>query len=268
MKFRPPVSFVLLAALLPVISEAAHAAPVCVAPAPVCAAAKRVFAISSTGALASAVLVNQGLLVTSRYVVSDNPKAIVRLPLGGTLAARTVPSSFIRDLIFIRVDGLNDAPPLPIRPAEAGRDLYVIGTDATDGDVRVSRSGVLRAAPLRDKPKSRVHHSAPTVDGNSGGALVDAEGRLIGIIARGADGLSEAIPAVQLTQLAALSGAKHGTEGRDLSVVYRRCIDGLKRGAVQQFSLTPRQADELITDCRQTGNRYLLDQLGVLLREQ
>ncbi|MBI2586787.1 MAG: hypothetical protein HYW28_13090, partial [Rhodospirillales bacterium] len=66
-------------------SRPAAADAPCAAPRPVCDAAASVFAIASFDPLASAVLIEPGLLVTNRHAVADNARAEVMLPNGKKL---------------------------------------------------------------------------------------------------------------------------------------------------------------------------------------
>ncbi len=84
----------------------AAAQEACTAPKPVCAARAAVFAVSSFDPLASAVLLEPGLLVTNRHVVADETRVEVHGRGGGRLVGEVVPTTYPGDLVLIRVPGL------------------------------------------------------------------------------------------------------------------------------------------------------------------
>ncbi len=221
----------------------------CDAPEPVCAARGAVFALSSPfDPLASAVLVAPGELVTNRHVVADETRVVLRLADGRRIEGEVVPGAYRGDLVLVRVPGLSGTP---LARAEAGDGpLYAIGADAPGGAIRVYTPGRLLAAPAAGKPRARLHHTAESRPGNSGGALVDAAGRLVAIVTSGGEGRNDAIPASEIAALEAASGREHSVASRELGRAYRRCIEGLDEADA---------TDEIAEPCRATGNRELLD---------
>ncbi|MEX0693108.1 MAG: serine protease, partial [Rhodospirillales bacterium] len=198
-------SFLFALSVLLLVPASRAGADRCDAPAPVCAAAKNVVMISSFEPVGSAVILEKGLLVTNRHMVADNPVVDVVLADGSKLKARVAPSDYPGDLVELLAPDI-DAAPLP-RNEKISPDttLYVIGFDVGRGAVRVYAPGHL-IAPKADTPLARLHHDARSLPGNSGGALVDATGALVGIIASGGEGRNEAIPVDALPRLHASSG--------------------------------------------------------------
>ncbi len=212
------------------------------------------FAISTPfDPLASATLIAPGLLVTNRHVVADETRVEVRSADGIRRIGTVVPSAYAGDLVLVRVPGLEGEP----RPrGDAGEGLlYAIGADLASGRVRVYAPGQVLAIPAEGKPLARLHHSARSQPGNSGGALVDEKGWLVGILAAGGESRNDAIPVSRLTELEALSGAGREAQGSALGRAYRDCIEDLEAAAL----------DGLEGVCRATGNRQLLDLAGQAL---
>ncbi len=238
------------AALLLLFDGTAHAEAACDAPDPVCAARGTVYAISSFDPLASAVLVAPDLLVTNRHVVADQTRVVVHGKDGAALAGTVVPTIFAGDLVLVSAPGLGGIAAM-LDEARAGA-LYAVGADELDGTIRVYAPGAMVAPPAAGKPLARLHHSAYSQPGNSGGGLFDEDGRLVAIITGGGEGRNDAIPAARLAELRAMSGPEHADASAALGRAYRDCIEGLE-GAV---------LDALDTVCRASGNRQLIENAG------
>ncbi len=244
---------------------AAAQEPACAAPAPVCAARAAVFAVSSFDPLASAVRVGPDLLVTNRHVVADATRAEVRLADGRRLAAEVVPTGYPGDLALLRVDGLGDGPVPEPGEARATTDLYVVGVDTGTRRVRAYAAGRLILAPAEGKPLARLYHSAHSQPGNSGGALVDARGRLVGIVAAGGEGNNEAIPVRAIAALQAETGPAFAAQAQARGAATRVCGAALDRAARTGPRLSEAHADALERACAESGNRQFLDLAGQAL---
>jgi hypothetical protein len=246
-----------------VIGMAAAAPPAdrCTAPRPVCGARANVFHIASFDPVASAVLIAPGLLVTNRHVVADNPGAKVRLADGRTLKARVVPTAYSGDLILLRAEGLDGSPPLAMAMARTGGVVYTVGTDVGRQRPRVYAPGRVTFEPAPGKPLARLHHTAYSQPGNSGGALVDENGHLVALVTSGGEGLHEAIPASEIATLRALSGPEHADESGRLGTAYRACTEALERAAGGKPAGQPLLL-EIETACTASNNRQFLDLAG------
>lgn len=114
----------------------------------------------------------------------------------------------------------------------------------------------------KDAPRARYHHTAASGPGNSGGALVDADGRLVGIITSGGEGRNEAIPATEIAKLRSASGGpEHADESTAVGRAYRACDAALNTVATGP----PRPSNDALAAlavCRATGNRQFLDLVG------
>ncbi len=208
----------------------------CPHPVPVCQARQAVFPISSLNPIASATRIGPSLLITNRHVVGDRPDAIVMTP-SGQLTGVVVPSAYKGDLALIEVDGL--PPDGHILAPEGGEvdgssRLFSIGADVSRQEVRVFDPGEVLLPPAENARLGRLHVTALMQPGVSGGALVDSDGRLIGIAVGGGEGRYEAIPVDDVNTVLDLrvdpaASAVHSSLGSALA----RCeqaIEDLKRG--------------------------------------
>lgn len=247
---------------------AQKAAPGCRAPQAVCAASARVFVISSYDPVGSAVLIDKGLLVTARHVIADNPAAQVLGLEGGPRTAQVIPTAYPGDLVLLKIDGLDPGAPAAIRPAAVDQQVYVIGADVGRSAVRAYLPGRVIAVPPADKPMARVHHSARSQPGNSGGALVSREGDLVAIVASGGEGRNEAVPATEIEKLKSMSGPDRLAENARIGMAYRKCTEALDAARTGRARLTDAQVTALVSQCLATRNRQMYDDAGRILGQQ
>jgi hypothetical protein len=254
---------VLLVALLPATADAQGDA--CAQPQPVCAARESVFAIAAFDPIGSAVRLGETRLVTARHVVADEELVTLFLPDGTPLQATVVPSDYPGDLILLEVE---DLPPGPVlTPAEIEDDsaVYTVGADVGLRRIRAYDPGNLTFAPPADRPLARLHHSAYSQPGNSGGALVDDAGRLVGIVASGGEGRFEAIPAAAVGDLSQRSGPQAAEASAEIGAAVRVCTTLLDNFRNAGSRLEDQQARAIATSCTRSGNRQLTDLAGQTL---
>lgn len=254
----------LLALLLPAPAARAQS-DACAQPRPVCDARAAVFPISAFDPVGSAVRIGETRLVTARHVVADETQATLFLPDGRPLQARVVASDYPGDLVLLDSPGLPPGPVLTPAPARPDADLFTVGADVGQQRIRAYDPGRLRSAPPPDLPLARLHHDAYSQPGNSGGALVDARGGLVGIVASGGEGRFEAVPAAAIAELAARSGPQAAAASAEIGAAVRICTTLLEANGGQVRLLEEQQAVAIATACRRSGNRQLLDLAGQTL---
>jgi hypothetical protein len=260
--------FLILFGLACAPAGAQRAAPGCKAPTAVCQVSARVFAISSFDPVGSAVLIEPGLLVTNRHVVADNPRAQVFMSDGSQRIADVVPTSYPGDLVLLRLEGLVVSQPLTLGAAEPDQQVYTVGADVGRGAIRAYLPGRVVAIPPDGKPLARVHHSARSQPGNSGGGLFARDGTLVAIIASGGEGRNEAIPVSEIAKLKNQSGPDQALPSARIGLAYRKCAEALDatRGTGQRMAES--NVEFLYNQCLATGNRQLFDDAGRTLGRQ
>jgi serine protease Do len=148
------------------------------------------------------------LVVTNAHVVGSADSVRIVDAAGGEHAGEVIGRDPVRDVAVISVTGLA-APALPLGPAPAaGDDVWAVGAPLelgltlTRGIISAQARQVEAAVPIRF-----LQHDAAVNPGSSGGPLLDAQGRLIGMNSRIADGsrfyvgISYAIAAQDLARI-------------------------------------------------------------------
>ncbi len=168
--------------------------------------------VNSTGSNGSAIgsgefLTKSGYIVTNDHVVAGFTSYTVTLSNGTTQSAQLVGEDAQDDLAVLKTN-IQNATPITLAnssQAQIGEFVVALGAplglqqSATFGIVSAlnrteqesGSSGVLGASSTGPVLTGLIQTSAPINPGNSGGALVDLEGRLIGIPTLGASGQSQ-----------------------------------------------------------------------------
>ncbi|MFF0489863.1 S1C family serine protease [Nocardia sp. NPDC004068] len=156
----------------------------------------RVAGARAEGEGSGVVLSSDGLILTNNHVASGagpNAKMDVQFSDGGTASASVVGTDPVSDLAVIRVTGKQGLTPIELGSSanlQVGQTVVAIGSPlglagtVTTGIVSalnrpVSTSG--EGANAQPPVISAIQTDAPINPGNSGGALVDMDGKLIGI---------------------------------------------------------------------------------------
>jgi len=232
----------------------------CSAPAPVCAARGAVYTLSSFDPFASAVRIGPKTLVTNRHVVADQKTVNLTRKDGGKITARVVPTSYEGDLILLEAEGLAEQGAVlkPVVSDYAGK-LYTVAGDLSRRSIKVYPPGKLVSTPAPNHPYARLHSSAYSQPGNSGGALVDEQGRLVAVIASGGEGRYDSIPAGEIEKLKSLSGPEFKAQSRELGEALRICTQRNENLPGNLRNLTVQAAQALHNVCAASSNRPLYD---------
>ncbi|MEO0620371.1 MAG: trypsin-like peptidase domain-containing protein [Pseudomonadota bacterium] len=249
-------------------SSVALARAACLAPQPVCDVRAQVFRISSFDPFSSAVRIGPDLLVTSRHAVADETtvKVFVSAADGAepkVVTGLVVPTTFAGDLVLVRAT-LPDGPTAQLAraPSAKGARLFTVGYDIGQRRMRVYLDGGVLALPDPKHPLARLHHTAHTQPGNSGGALVDEAGQVVGIVASGGAGIFEAVPSASIAVLQSQSDLRHALASRKRGMSYRACALATETVMRIRGKIPVRYSTALEHDCLETGNRQMIALAG------
>jgi S1-C subfamily serine protease len=152
-----------------------------------------------------------GIIVTNAHVVAGVDQPSVQRPDGRRLRAQVVVFDPNRDLAVLQVDGLNEEP-LSVGTPEIGEMGAVFGHPGGQVEVEVSPARVERrlsavGRDLYDSGSTRrdvLVLASELAQGDSGGALVDTDGAVVGVafaIAPDAPGTAYALHSSELREV-------------------------------------------------------------------
>jgi serine protease Do len=161
--------------------------------------APSVVRIGRHGGRGNGVVVDDGLVLTNAHNLRDRT-TLVTFADGRAVQSRATGVDVDNDLVVLAVD-TDGVPALPWSetPTELGATVFAVTSIPDSHRVTVgSVSAVDRAfrGPRGRLVPGGIEHTAPLARGSSGGPIVDADGRLLGITTlRLGDGFSVAQPA-------------------------------------------------------------------------
>ncbi len=154
----------------------------------------------------SGVIVNEsGVILTNHHVVESASAITVRLTNGHTYEASLVATDAESDLAILKIEPNETLSSVVFEKSEnivagetviaIGNPLGLLGGTVTDGII----SATSREVNVDGGTMTLLQHNAAISPGNSGGALFNLRGKLIGIVnakysSDGAEGLGFAIP--------------------------------------------------------------------------
>ena len=252
-----------LAAMVPPVVTPTFAAA-CDAPASVCGWKDRIVGIKTPNMIASGIILPDGHIVTNHHVAEDHPQVIIRDATGRIGRARPQPHDAAVDLALLRPEGPTpEFQELARRTGSMPQKLFVVAFDQGRNGPRVYRPGDWARYPPDDASmRARIHTNARALPGNSGGAVVDAEGHLVGILASGDGKISEIVPAAHITAVAARTDSSHSARFSKIGRAIRECADALYDAGSISRDPPPDLVSVIESRCMASGNKQLLDQAG------
>lgn len=179
---------------------------------------------TGSGEGSGVVLSSDGLILTNNHVVQgggDGAQLTVYFSDGSSAPATVVGADVVSDIAVIRVEGRTDLTPIELGASDnvqVGQEVVAVGSPlGLEGTVT---AGIVSALDRPVSTSGQTGNQGSVIDalqtdaainpGNSGGALVDMEGRLIGIntaiatagAQSGSIGLGFAIPVDQARRIA------------------------------------------------------------------
>ncbi|WP_413285827.1 outer membrane-stress sensor serine endopeptidase DegS [Vibrio sp. MA40-2] len=212
-----------------------------------------------TQGLGSGVIVSdKGYIITNFHVIAKADQIIVALQDGRIADAQLVGKDQRTDLAILRIE-MSDLPTIPLNPdyqAKVGDIVLAIGNPYNLGQTTtfgiISATG--RSSISADRRQAFIQTDAAINRGNSGGALVNTHGELVGIntasFQQATDletyGISFAIPytlANKIMQKIIADGrvirGYIGVDGQDVNTMTSRLLGGDYVGAIIVLGIDP-----------------------------
>ncbi|NLS12320.1 outer membrane-stress sensor serine endopeptidase DegS [Vibrio sp. SM6] len=213
----------------------------------------------STQGLGSGVIVSEkGYIITNYHVVAQADQILVALQDGRVAAAQLVGTDRRTDIAVLRVEG-SSLPVIPQNPsyqAKVGDVVLAIGNPYNLGQTTtfgiISATG--RSSISADGRQAFLQTDAAINEGNSGGALVNTQGELVGINTASFQqateletyGISFAIPyqlAYKIMEKIIADGrvirGYIGIDGQDINAVTARLLGNEHIGGIVVLGIDP-----------------------------
>ena len=236
----------------------------CDAPAPVCAWADRVVGIKTPNMIASGTMIADGFIVTNRHVAEDHPRLMTRDSWGRIGTATPLAHDFAADLVILRMEGIEGVlDKVPEVAVGNSQELHVVAFDQGRNSPRVYAAGDFAFYPPADaSSRARIHTNARALPGNSGGAVVNKAGQLIGILASGDGNISEVVPAAHITSVLQSTNPEHDAKFMEVGTATRLCADALYDSSEVHRDPPDQLVSVIEVECLASNNRQLFDQAG------
>lgn len=135
------------------------------------------------------IISKNGYVVTNNHVVDGATKLRVKLNDGRTFDAKLIGKDSATDVALLKIDGDDDLPTLPFGSSDAlrlGEWVLAIGSpfdlqSTITAGIVSAKARNLGAIPNDFRIESFIQTDAAVNPGNSGGALVNTRGELVGI---------------------------------------------------------------------------------------
>jgi S1-C subfamily serine protease len=200
------------------------------------------------GAGSGVIISADGLVLTNAHVVEGADVIQVRLSDDRVIRADLVGTSPSHDIALVRLretDGLEPATLGSSEVAQVGDQVVAIGNALALGDTPTVTTGIISAKgrTLQDGEvtlENLMQTDAAINKGNSGGPLLDAAGRLIGINSAGIPGAENLGFAIEIDAIRPLIEQLKSGEGTEVKV---QAFLGITSADTTQ--LTPAEAQQL-----------------------
>ncbi|OGO18454.1 MAG: hypothetical protein A2Z15_02820 [Chloroflexi bacterium RBG_16_50_11] len=138
------------------------------------------------------IIGSSGLIMTNNHVISDATEITVYLTDGTSYAGTVQSRDMVRDLAIVKIQatGLPTLEIASLDGVSAGQQVYVLGYPLGQENVSVT-SGLLSSIEFDDgRNVTWLQTDSAVNPGNSGGPLLDSQGRVIGVVAAKMVGVS------------------------------------------------------------------------------
>ena len=229
----------------------------------ICNKLNQVVGIKTPMMVASGTIIDDDFIVTNRHVVEDHKQLIIRYYNGEIKKAFPLTHNFPADLAILTLNKQKRNPTKLLKLNKIKGMIRVIGFDQGRKSNRIYDKGkVIAYSDTNKYPQSRIHTDAKSLPGNSGGAVVDDNGNLVGILASGDGNINEIIPISLVNEVIKRTDLKHEDNFFKIGKKIRLCADNLEEAQYVQNNLDDKIKKNIDTYCWNSQNKQLIDQAG------
>ena len=229
----------------------------------ICNKLNQVVGIKTPMMVASGTIIDDDFIVTNRHVVEDHKQLIIRYYNGEIKKAFPLTHNFPADLAILTLNKQKKNPTKLLKLNKINGMIRVIGFDQGRKSNRIYDKGkVIAYSDTNKYPQSRIHTDAKSLPGNSGGAVVDDNGNLVGILASGDGNINEIIPISLVNEVIKKTDLKHEDNFFKIGKNIRLCADNLEEAQYVQKNLDDKIKKNIDTYCWNSQNKQLIDQAG------
>ena len=229
----------------------------------ICNKLNQVVGIKTPMMVASGTIIDDDFIVTNRHVVEDHKQLIIRYYNGEIKKAFPLTHNFPADLAILTLNKQKRIPTKLLKLNKINGMIRVIGFDQGRKSNRIYDKGkVIAYSDTNKYPQSRIHTDAKSLPGNSGGAVVDDNGNLVGILASGDGNINEIIPISLVNEVIKKTDLKHEDNFFKIGKNIRLCADNLEETQYVQKNLDNKIKKNIDSYCWNSQNKQLIDQAG------
>ena len=229
----------------------------------ICNKLNQVVGIKTPMMVASGTIIDDDFIVTNRHVVEDHKQLIIRYYNGEIKKAFPLTHNFPADLAILTLNKQKTIPTKLLKLNKINGMIRVIGFDQGRKSNRIYDKGkVIAYSDTNKYPQSRIHTDAKSLPGNSGGAVVDDIGNLVGILASGDGNINEIIPISLVNEVIKKTDLKHEDNFFKIGKNIRLCADNLEEAQYVQKNLDDKIKKNIDSYCWNSQNKQLIDQAG------
>ena len=229
----------------------------------ICNKLNQVVGIKTPMMVASGTIIDDDFIVTNRHVVEDHKQLIIRYYNGEIKKAFPLTHNFPADLAILTLNKQKKIPTKLLKLNKINGMIRIIGFDQGRKSNRIYDKGkVIAYSDTNKYPQSGIHTDAKSLPGNSGGAVVDDIGNLVGILASGDGNINEIIPISLVNEVIKRTDLIHEDNFFKIGKKIRLCADNLEEAQYIQKNLDDKIKKNIDTYCWNSQNKQLIDQAG------
>ena len=229
----------------------------------ICNVLDKVVGIKTPMMIASGTIINENLIITNRHVVEDHKQFIIKFNDGKIKKAFPLAHNFPADLALLTLNKEKDIPNELIYSKKIKGFINVVAFDQGRNSNRIYKKGkIISFSDITKYPQGRIHTTANSLPGNSGGVAVDEDGNFVGILASGDGNINEIIPIVLINDVLKNTKDKYKDQFLKTGKFIRLCADNLDISFNTNKNLDEKITKNIDNYCWKSNNKQLIDQAG------